>query len=103
MRRMTFGKPDAGKPPVRFDEGRGWDRKLTTTVCSTPLSQLRLLYFLAPRKREIWCAPVKLIATWVGVPPVELDGSRPKRGVREEAVRPNHKRDADGTVGLQRR
>ena len=37
MRRMTFGKPDAEKPPVRFDEGRGWDRKLTTTDCLTPL------------------------------------------------------------------
>jgi hypothetical protein len=48
-------------------------------------------------------APVKLGATWVEVPPVELDGSRPKRGVREEAVRLNLKRDADGTVGLQRR
>ena len=33
--------------------------------------------------------------SWVKVPPVELDGSRPKRSVREEAVRPNPKRDAD--------
>ena len=41
---MTFGKLDAGKPPVQFDEGRDWDRKLTTTVCLTPLSQSRLLY-----------------------------------------------------------
>lgn len=41
---MTFGKLDAGKPPVLFDEGRDWDRKLTTTVCLTPLSQSRLLY-----------------------------------------------------------
>ena len=41
---MTFGKLDAGKPPVRFDEGRDWDRKLPTTVCLTPLSQSRLLY-----------------------------------------------------------
>ena len=24
MRRTTLGKPDAVKPPVRFDEGRGW-------------------------------------------------------------------------------
>jgi len=35
-----------------------------------------------------------LVTSWVRVPPVELDGSRPKRGVREEAVKPNHKRDA---------
>ena len=41
---MTFGKPDAVKPHVRFDEGRGWDRKLTTTVCLTPRSQSRQLY-----------------------------------------------------------
>lgn len=46
MRRMTSGKPDAVTPPVRFDEGRGWDQKLTTTVCLTLLSQSRLLYFV---------------------------------------------------------
>jgi len=45
------------------------------------------------------CALVKLVTSWVKVPPVELDGSRPKRSVRDEAVRLNHKRDADGTVG----
>ena len=38
MRRMTLGKPDAVKPLVRFDEGRGWGRKLTTAVRLTPLS-----------------------------------------------------------------
>jgi hypothetical protein len=37
--------------------------------------------------------------SWVKVPTVELDGSRPKRSIRDEAVRPNHKRDAGGTVG----
>lgn len=42
---------------------------------------------------------MKLVTTWVRVPPVELDGSRPKHSVRDEAVRLNHKRDADGTVG----
>ena len=40
-------------------------------------------------------APVKLVTSWVKVPPVELDGSRPKRGVRDEAAKPNHKRDAE--------
>jgi len=49
---MTFGKPDAGKPPVRFDEGRGWDRKLTTAVGLTPLSQLHLLYLGELRERS---------------------------------------------------
>lgn len=44
MRRTTLGKPDAVKPPVRFDEGRGWGRKLTTAVCLTPSPQPRLLY-----------------------------------------------------------
>jgi len=39
-------------------------------------------------------ALVKLVTSWVKVPPVELEGSRSKRGVREEAVRLNHKRDA---------
>jgi hypothetical protein len=39
-------------------------------------------------------ALVKLVTSWVKVPPVELDGSRSKRGVRDEAVRLNHKRDA---------
>ena len=48
---MTFGKPDAVKPHVRFDEGRGWDRKLTTTVCLTPRSQSRLLYWIG---RACW-------------------------------------------------
>jgi len=40
-------------------------------------------------------ALVKLVTSWVKVPPVELDGSRPKRGIRDEAVKPNHKRDAE--------
>jgi hypothetical protein len=44
MRRTTLGKPDAVKPPVRFDEGRGWGRKLTAAVCLTPSPQPRLLY-----------------------------------------------------------
>ena len=39
------------------------------------------------------CAPVKLGASWVRVPPVELGDSRPKSAVRDEAARPNHKRD----------
>jgi len=38
-------------------------------------------------------ALVKLVASWVKVPPVELDGSRSKRGIRDEAAKPNHKRD----------
>ena len=33
---------------------------------------------------------VKSATSWVKVPPVELDGSRPKRGIRDEAVKPNH-------------
>ena len=45
---------------------------------------------------NLWMrALVKLVASWVKVPPVELDGSRPKRGIRDEAVKPNHKRDAE--------
>ena len=38
-------------------------------------------------------ALVKLVTSWVKVPPVELDGSRSKRCIRDEAVKPNHKRD----------
>ena len=40
-------------------------------------------------------ALVKLVTSWVRVPPVELDGSRPKRDIRDEAVKPNHKRDIE--------
>jgi len=40
-------------------------------------------------------ALVKLVTLWVKVPPVELDGSRPKRGIRDEAVKPNPKREAE--------
>ena len=58
---------------------------------------------LPPQTESLRRAPVKLVTTWVRVPPVELDGSRPKHDVRDEAARPNHKRDVDGTVGLQRR
>ena len=47
-------------------------------------------------------APVKLVTSWVKVPPVELGDSRPKCGVQDEAVRPNLKRDTEGTAGLQR-
>jgi|GEM_PF-1705155 len=37
---MTLGKPDAGKPPVRFDEGRS-----ETVFGLVPLNRpLRLLY-----------------------------------------------------------
>jgi len=40
MRPMAIGEPDAGKPPVRFDEGR------SATVIGSGLSTrpLRLLY-----------------------------------------------------------
>ena len=38
-------------------------------------------------------ALVKLVTSWVKVPPVELAGSRSKRGIRDEAVKPNHQRD----------
>ena len=40
-------------------------------------------------------ALVKLVASWVKVPPAELDGSRLKRGIRDKAAKPNHKRDAE--------
>ncbi len=43
--RMALGELYVGKPPVQFDEGRDWDRILTTAVCLNPLSQSRLLYF----------------------------------------------------------
>ena len=46
-------------------------------------------------------ALVKLVTSWVKVPPIELDGSRSKRGIREEAVKPNHKWRKHGcTSGL---
>ncbi len=61
---MAFGKPDAGKPPVRFDEGRS-----VTVFGRVPLNP-----FAPPTLRAL----VKLNAMRVGVPPVELDGSRPK-------------------------
>ncbi len=50
---MTLGELYAGKPPVQFDEGRDWDRILTTAVGLTPLSQSRLLYSAERRKCEI--------------------------------------------------
>lgn len=37
---------------------------------------------------------MKLVASWVRVPPVEFDGSPSKHGVRDEAARLNHNRDA---------
>ena len=43
---MALGKMYAIKPPLKFTEGRDWDRILTTTVDLTPLSQSRLLDFL---------------------------------------------------------
>ena len=46
-------------------------------------------------------APVKLICSRMKVPPVELDGSRPNPGTRDEAARLNHKWGMDGTVGSQ--
>ena len=39
-----LGKPDMVNPFVRFDEGRSGDAALTTTVGSSLLSPLRLLY-----------------------------------------------------------
>ena len=36
---MTFGKPDAGKPPVRFDEGRS-----DTVIGLVPLQPVRSAY-----------------------------------------------------------
>lgn len=48
-------------------------------------------------------APVKLGVSWVEVPPVELGDSRPKSVVRDEAARPNHKRDNVGTARLKRK
>ena len=76
---MALGEPDAGKPPVRFDEGRS-----QTVIGLMPLN---------PSAPPTLRALVKLVASWVKVPPVELDGSRSKRGIRDEAAKPNHKRD----------
>ena len=76
---MTLGEPDAGKPPVRFDEGRS-----QTVIGLWPLN---------PSAPPTLRALVKLVTSWVKVPPVELDGSRSKRGIRDEAVKLNHKRD----------
>ena len=67
MRRMTSGKPDAVTPPVRFDEGRGWDQKLTTTVCLTLLSQSRLLYFVPSPIRVFGLNPHGLAGTGSGI------------------------------------
>ena len=36
---MAFGKPDAGKPPVRFDEGRS-----ETVIGLVPLQPVRSAY-----------------------------------------------------------
>ena len=47
--------------------------------------------------------PVKQDALWMRDPPVGLDGSGNKHGIRDEAVRPNLKLDVVGTGGLQRR
>ena len=41
---MSLGKPDAGKPPVRFDEERSESAGPTIAVGSTRLLPLRLLY-----------------------------------------------------------
>ncbi len=49
---------DEGNPHVEFDEGRDWDRKLTTTICLTPLSQSRLLYSAV----SSWARSVSVIA-----------------------------------------
>lgn len=46
---------------------------------------------------------MKLGVSWVEVPPVELGDSRPKSVVRDEAARPNHKRDNVGTARLKRK
>ena len=58
--------------------------------------RVQLCATVASVTANLWMrALVKLVASWVRVPPVELDGSRPKRGIRDEAVKPNHKRDAE--------
>src|SRR5271165_1442899 len=44
------GKPDTGNPFVRFDEERSGSAELTTTVGSTRLLLLRLLYRRAGRE-----------------------------------------------------
>jgi len=43
-RGSALGKPDAGKPPVRFDEGRCGYAELTIAVSSIRLCPRRLLY-----------------------------------------------------------
>jgi len=82
---MTFGKPGAGKPPARFDEGRS-----QTVIGLVPLN---------PSAPPTLRAPVKWVGSRVKVPPVKLDGSGPNHCTREEAARLNHKRGTDGTVG----
>ena len=58
-----FGEPNMGNPSVRFDEGR-------EQVGHWPLT------FQSNGSCLLYPAPVKLVSTWVQVPPVELDCSR---------------------------
>ena len=58
-----FGEPNMGNPSVRFDEGR---ESVGHWPCAFQSNLSCLLY----------AAPVKLVSTWVKVPPVELDCSR---------------------------
>jgi hypothetical protein len=76
------------KKPV----GRGFrrDAENSTQACAPQISRPTV-----EPTSGIGRAPVKLESSWVEVPPVELDGSRPKRSVRDEAVRPNRKRDRE--------
>jgi len=61
-----FGELNMGNPSVQFDEGR--ERAGHWLLAFQPSSSC-LLYETEP-------APVKLVSTWVKVPPVELDCSR---------------------------
>ena len=57
------GKPDTGNPFVRFDEGRGGNEGLTTTVGLTRLFPLRLLYPAALRYGLTLCVHAALAYT----------------------------------------
>ena len=81
---MELGKPDAGKPPVRFDEGR----EVRRSLAPGPLNPSLPAYSTqrkggaergAERSRRLkHGAPAKRASTRVKVPSVQLDGSAPK-------------------------
>jgi hypothetical protein len=60
---MTLGEPYAGKPPVRFDEGRRCETGTDNRGQFNPAVTPRLLYWIAARHRlAIWMRFVRRAA-----------------------------------------